>query len=122
LYLRSLTPQQAAGKRVPEFGEANALAGFKVHWDLITGAESIFVGATHGIYRKVYDEMIRGNIQWIKENEIDTTFGRPIAMTNCNDTLYCSVDYGNPDTPGMNGGLFKRVDGTKPSWELVYSN
>ncbi|MBL7112562.1 MAG: hypothetical protein ISS19_11560 [Bacteroidales bacterium] len=27
--MRSLTPQQATGKRVSEFGEANALAGFK---------------------------------------------------------------------------------------------
>jgi hypothetical protein len=56
--------------------------------------------------------------------QIDTThelrgMGRVMAMTECNGDLYAAagVDIVGTDTVG---GLYKRIDGANPSWQLVY--
>lgn len=65
------------------------------------------------------------NSPWVVDTSvIDTTQemygnGRVMAMCVCNGDLYASagVDLLGTDTVG---GLYRRIDGVNPSWELVY--
>ena len=93
-----------------------------IHKDYVTGAQYLVIGAANGgIFKGVYDPNVVGKIRWVGGNEVNTQFGRPQSMTVCKDTLYASFDYGGLTVTGQTGGLFKRIDGTTPSWQQVYT-
>jgi hypothetical protein len=93
-----------------------------IHRDKVTGIQYLFIGAGVGnIYKGVYDPSAETKIRWIEGNELDFDAGRVQSMTICNDTLYAAFGYGDNQSAGDVGGLFKRVDGENPKWELVYS-
>jgi hypothetical protein len=108
--------------RVPdsERGFASCRA-MKVHLDQVTGMEYLFVGAAcGGIYKGVYDPSASGHIRWMVGDEMDASFGRVHSMCVCNGSLYVSFDYGGLTVQNQRGGIYRRIDGERPTWERVY--
>ncbi len=99
---------------------STGIRSFAMHIDKVTGKQYLFGGMSDGdIIKAQYNPDKNG---WL---EIDSTrelrgMGRVMAMCECNGDLYASagVDIVAGDTIG---GLFRRIDGTNPSWELVYT-
>jgi hypothetical protein len=91
---------------------------FASHRDSVTGVHHIFAGVSAGrIYRGVYDPAAPGRLRWDAEPELSGT-GRPMCMAEANGALYAAC--GIKDDSPQSGGLFRRVDGAHPKWELVY--
>jgi hypothetical protein len=106
---------------------------FGSHIDKVTGIHSIFAGMNRGgIYRGSYDSTAPGGISW--ETQAERTaitgyntagkvydFSRILCFAECNGDLYMASRI-TLDTAGqpVDGGLYRRLDGTKPSWQLVY--
>ena len=91
---------------------------FAAHRDKVTGIHHIFAGVACGrIYRGVYDPAASGRIRWSAEPELSGT-GRPMCMIEADGVLYAACGV-KDDTP-QSGGLFRRLDGPQPKWEMVY--
>jgi len=91
---------------------------FGLHVDKVTGVQHIFAGVSNGrIFRGVYDPAAPGRLRWFPEPELSGT-GRPMCMAEAGGVLYaaCGIKSDAPDS----GGLFRRIDGRNPKWELVY--
>ncbi len=94
------------------------------HRDLRTGADTAFAGNNrYGIYAGVYDQRAPGHIRWSAHPELNlyaatTPFPglggrlRVTSFAECNGILYAAVGQ----------QIYRRVDGTRPRWELVYTN
>lgn len=99
-------------------GEAG-VRSFALHTDKVSGKQYLFAGISAGsIVKAEYTGIAPGFIS------IDTTqelqgLGRVMAMCVCNGDLYASagVDLVGTDTVG---GLYRRIDGINPAWQLVY--
>jgi len=89
------------------------------HVDEITGIHHVFAGiATSALYRGGYDSNVPGFIVWDPVPELYGT-QRMISAAEANGDLYITVGTnGNPDD--TDGGLFRRIDGSEPRWELIY--
>jgi predicted AlkP superfamily pyrophosphatase or phosphodiesterase len=112
------------GPRIPvtERGFASVRA-MKLHRDRVTGREYLFVGAAcGGLYKVVYDPSAPGRVRWVESDELDKSYGRIHSMCICNGSLYVSADYGGLTVQSQSGGVFRRIDGTKPTWERIYRN
>lgn len=104
---------------------ASALPGFRrgirslcTHVDQLTGVHHIFAGLSRGqIVAGAYDPDAPGRLVWAEDAELSGT-GRVIAMVEANGVLYaaCGIDSDEPSS----GGLFRRIDGRDPHWELVW--
>ena len=91
---------------------------FASHRDKVTGIHHIFAGVSCGrIYRGVYDPDAPGRLRWHAEPELSGT-GRPMCMAEAEGVLYAAC--GIKDDSPQSGGLFRRVDGPQPRWEMVY--
>jgi hypothetical protein len=91
---------------------------FASHRDKVTGIHHIFAGVSRGqIYRGVYDPVAPGRLRWHSEPELSGT-GRPMCMAEADGVLYAAC--GIKDESPQSGGLFRRVDGPYPKWEMVY--
>ena len=109
-------------------GQAHSAWGTEVralvdHVDRVTGVHCVFVAATEGlIYRGVYDSAVAGGIAWDAEPEYRRPSTMPVqrvpASCEAGGVLYVSLEM-DPKAPGT-GGVFRRVDGSKPRWEHVY--
>ena len=81
------------------------------HRDSVTGVDRVFAGAyPGGIYSGVYDATISGNIRWDKTSEFSGYEDRVMSFGECNGELYVAIK----------PAIYKRVDGTIPSWVKVY--
>ena len=94
------------------------IRSFCTHLDRSTDTQSLFGGGhTKGaIYRAVYDVNAPGRLRWLPEAELSGT-GRVMAMTEADGVLYAAC--GIKDDSPYSGGLFRRIDGENPRWELV---
>jgi len=109
---------------------ARSLASYR---DKVTGVHHIFAGLNHGgIYRGSYDRSVPGGIRWDPRPERIAKalpgqgrriydYSRVLCFAECNGDLYMAArittdETGNP----VDGGLYRRVDGPSPRWELVY--
>ncbi|MFZ4543589.1 MAG: T9SS type A sorting domain-containing protein [Saprospiraceae bacterium] len=95
------------------------IRSFAVHSDKVTGKQFLFGGLTAGsIVKAQYDESAEGLLVVDPKQELSGQ-GRVMAMCECNGDLYAAagVDVIGKDTLG---GLYRRIDGTNPSWQLVY--
>jgi hypothetical protein len=101
----------------------SSVRAMKLHRDQVTGREYLFVGAAcGGLYKVVYDPSAPGRVRWIESDELDKSYGRIHSLCICNGSLYVSADYGGLLVQNQSGGVFRRVDGAKPTWERVYRN
>jgi len=91
---------------------------FASHRDKVTGIHHIFAGVSYGrIYRGVYDPGAPGRLRWHTEPELSGT-GRPMCMAEADGVLYAACGIKDDTLPS--GGLYRRVDGPQPKWEMVY--
>jgi hypothetical protein len=82
-----------------------------LHRDRVTGVDRVFAGAyPGGIYSGVYDASVPGNIRWDKAPEFFDYEERVMSFGECNGELYVAIK----------PAIYKRVDGTTPSWVKVY--
>lgn len=109
------------------------IRSFGSHVDKVTGVHHLFAGLNlGGIHRGSHDPAAPGGIRWEatpeRTAEAQTGKGRRIydysrvlCFAECNGDLYMAArittgEDGNP----VDGGLYRRVDGLMPSWELVH--
>ncbi|NWG14899.1 MAG: hypothetical protein HXY20_15370 [Acidobacteria bacterium] len=106
---------------------------FGSHLDKVTGIHHIFAGLNCGrIYRGSYDPSERGCIRWEAQPERTAAvlpgkgrkiydYSRVLCFAEGNGDLYIAARI-TTDKNGkpIDGGLYRRVDGHKPFWELVY--
>ena len=100
--------------------KASGIRSFKTHTDKVTGKQWLFCGVSEGnIIKAAYDPDREGKLIFDATQELQN-LGRIMAMCECNGDLYAAagVDFVNgKDTVG---GLYRRIDGANPTWELVY--
>jgi len=103
------------------------------HMDKVTGVHVIFAGLNRGpIHAGAYDPAVPGGIRWQEQPERTVTtqyrsdgkvydYSRVLCFAECNGDLYMAsritLDAANQPA---DGGLYRRVDGAKPEWRLVY--
>jgi hypothetical protein len=110
-------------------GDVRALA---MHEDAKTGRQYLFAGGGDGVvYRAAYEPMAPAGLTWEPDPGLPKT-ARLVSFAECAGALY--VAGGLVENNGVNpargevaaddlrrdGGLFRRVDGPAPRWELVY--
>lgn len=92
---------------------------FGAHIDAVTGIHHVFAGVSYGqIQRGAYDPAAPGRLRWEAEAELTGT-GRVMAFAECNGVLYAATGLEKRGKT-ITGGLFRRIDGEQPRWELVY--
>jgi hypothetical protein len=116
------TRDDATGKwteTVAVEGLRGGLRSFSTHMDKVTGVQYLFGGATKSgsIFRAVYDSATPGKLRWHKAPELSGT-GRMMCMAEADGVLYAAG--GIQDETPLSGGLFRRVDGERPRWELLW--
>jgi hypothetical protein len=80
--------------------------------DPVTGVDRVFAGTSpNGIYGGAYDPAQPGKVAWDDEPELSKYENRPMAFAVCNGALHVAI---KPH-------LYRRIDGAKPRWELVYT-
>ncbi len=97
----------------------SGIRSFHIHTDKVTGLQWLFCGVSEGnIIKAAYDTTDGGKLIFDVREEL-SNLGRVMAMCECNGELYAAagVDVVAGDTLG---GLYRRVDGFAPAWELVY--
>jgi len=115
------TRDDADGNWVASPAPGAASGGFRsfcTHVDAVTKVQYLFGGGTTGsILIAVYDAAAPGHIRWLETPELTGT-GRVMCMTEADGVLYaaCGIKTEEP----LSGGLFRRVDGDKPRWELLW--
>ena len=106
---------------------------FGSHVDKVTGVHHFFAGLNRGgIHRGCYDPTGPGGIRWEAQPERTAAalpgkgrriydYSRVLCFAECNGDLYMAarITTGEDGKP-VDGGLYRRVDGPNPSWELVY--
>jgi CubicO group peptidase (beta-lactamase class C family) len=117
-----------------EISDGNlGVRSFGSHVDKVTGVHHLFAGLNRGgIHRGSYDPAAPGGIRWepLPERTAEAQTGkgrriydysRVLCFAECNGDLYMAsrITTGEDGKP-VDGGLYRRVDGPKPSWELVH--
>jgi hypothetical protein len=109
------------------------IRSFGSHVDKATGVHHLFAGLNRGgIHRGSYDPTAPGGIRWepTPERAAEAQKGkgrriydwsRVLCFAECNGDFYMAArittdEGGKP----VDGGLYRRVDGLEPSWELAY--
>jgi hypothetical protein len=84
----------------------------------VTGVDRVIVAVTNGnVYTGVFDRSLPSCIRWERKPELSGRAGRIMSYGEANGQAYLAVDI-TPDQP-KNGGLFRRLDGPKPTWEWL---
>jgi hypothetical protein len=116
------TRDDAAGtwtETVAVEGLRGGIRSFCTHEDKATGVQHLFGGGTKGvIFRASCDPGVAGKLRWHKEPELSGT-GRVMCMAEADGFLYAAAGIDSDEDP-FSGGLFRRVDGGKPRWELLW--
>jgi hypothetical protein len=97
------------------------IRSFAKHTDKVTGKQWLFCGITEGsVIKAGYDPSSTGFLRIDPTKELEN-LGRVMAMTVCDGDLYAAagVDLINNGADTV-GGLYRRIDGTNPTWQLVY--
>jgi len=92
---------------------------FKIHTDKVTLKQWLFCGVAEGnVIKAGYNPNSPGFL-FIDTAKEMRNLGRVMAMTVCNGDLYAAagLDIIGTDTIG---GLYRRIDGVNPVWQLVY--
>jgi hypothetical protein len=106
---------------------------FGLHVDKATGVNHLFAGLNRGnIHRGSYDPTAPGGIRWESQPERTAEaqtgkgrriydYSRVLCFAECNGDLYMASRITlDPNGQPVDGGLYRRLDGPQPSWQLVY--
>jgi hypothetical protein len=108
---------------IAEMPRGGGVRSFCTHVDKVTGIQCLFGGTTFhdglsgSIFRAVYDPAASGKLRWDKDSELSGT-GRVMCFAEADGVLYAAA--GIKDETPLSGGLFRRVDGNTPRWELLW--
>ena len=110
---------------VVQKGLRGGLRSFCVHTDSHSGVPYLFAGSatyaggpcTGSIFRGVYDPAAPGKLRWAAEPEMSGT-GRVMGMAEADGVLFAACGIRSEEK--QSGGLFRRIDGEHPHWELVW--
>ena len=119
------TRDDASGKwneSMVQGGLRGGLRSFCTHLDAVTKVQYLLGGSggfagTGSVFRAVHDLAAPGHILWHEAPELSGV-GRVMCMAEANGVLYAACGI-KSETPSS-GGLFRRVDGEKPRWELLW--
>lgn len=114
------TRDDATGKWTKTVVVEGVIGGFRsfgMHLDKVTGVQYLFGGVPRGIFKAVYDPAAPGKLRWNNEPELSGT-GRIMCFAEADGVLYAAA--GIKSESPLSGGLFRRVDGEKPHWELLW--
>jgi hypothetical protein len=108
------------------------IRSFGSYIDKVTGVHSIFAGANQGgVYRGAYDPAAPGGIRWegrservlagsSGQNQKVYDYSRVLCFAEANGELYMAARIADDESGRpSDGGLYRRVDGPEPRWELV---
>jgi hypothetical protein len=113
--------REATGRWTQSPSASRYRGGFRslaLHADSKTQREYLFGGTTRGaIFRAAYDPATSGGFRWSATPELEGV-GRVMALAVANERLYaaCGIESDASDS----GGLFVRLDGAEPTWELIW--
>jgi arylformamidase len=89
------------------------------HVDTVTGVHMVLAGMKDGlVVRGVYDAAVPGRIKWDSAPEFVSASSNRVqtgVVANKVAHVASAPEVGKP------GGLFRRVDGASPKWELAYT-
>lgn len=96
------------------------IRSFATHRDRRTGVDRVFAGnSPRGIFSGVYDPRVAGYIRWAAAPELDLAADsgagfhvRISSFAESGGSLYAAVGQ----------QIYRRIDGTEPRWELIYTN
>jgi len=113
------TREDATGewRRARPLTVRGGIRSFCTHRDRVTGIHHLFAGLRGFIVRGAYDCEAPGELSFAAEPELSGT-GRVMAMVEANGVLYAAGGIASDEE--QSGGLFRRIDGPKPRWELVW--
>jgi hypothetical protein len=94
------------------------------HVDRVTGVHHVFAGLNDGrVYRGAYDSAAPAGLRWepTPERNVATARSRVMSFAECDGDLYMTARIDDdPSGQPVDGGLYRRVDGAAPRWELVH--
>lgn len=90
------------------------------HIDRVTGVHLVFAGtATGQIYSGAYDASAPGRIVWNSVPELSAGANRRFFCAAEANGVIHAANEPTANDPNL-GGLYKRIDGANPTWQLVY--
>ena len=96
------------------------IRSFLIHTDKGTDRQWLFCGMVEGsIIKAAYDPTAQGFLRFDTTHEL-RDMGRVMAMCECNGDLYVAAGVDLINGADTVGGLYRRIDGESPTWELVY--
>jgi hypothetical protein len=104
---------------IVELPNEAGIRSFCIHTDKVTGKQWLFCGITEGSIAKVAYNPNATNLLEVDPTLELSGLGRVMAMTLCNGDLYAAAGVELVGATTV-GGLYRRIDGTNPTWELVY--
>jgi hypothetical protein len=117
-WLRTVIAPEQQSNSVYKKGFSTEVRMIVDHIDKVTGVHHVFACTNQGkIHRGAYDPVAPGRIAWERHPELDDRLRRTSSGGEANGDLYVSIGMDASDLE--NGGLFRRIDGTEPSWERV---
>jgi hypothetical protein len=96
------------------------------HVDRVTKVHHVFAGIHNGtaggrIYKGSYDPSAPNRLVWDASPEIANLGGRVSGFAQANGVLYATVGLALDGATGaIQGGLYRRIDGSTPRWERVW--
>jgi hypothetical protein len=110
-----LAGRWATTELAPRGGGARS---FATHLDKVTGVHCVFAGTSGGrILRGTCQPGATRAIRWDPEPEHLGT-GRVMCFAECDGALYAAC--GLKKAAPHDGGLYRRIDGPRAKWDLVY--
>jgi len=113
-------------------GSPGDVRALQMHTDRLTRRQYLFAGCGDGkVYRGAYDPLVPGQLRWEQDPGLPKT-ARLVCLTECDGSLFVAggLVENNGETPSRGrvtadeirreGGLYRRIDGDKTRWELVY--
>jgi hypothetical protein len=119
IWVRNDNTNQWYKNNVFQLPNEAGIRSFAIHTDKVTKKQYLFGGLTVGsIIKAQYNGSAIGFLNVDTTQELNGQ-GRVMAMCVCNGDLYAAagVDVVGQDTVG---GLYRRIDGANPIWQLVY--
>jgi hypothetical protein len=119
IWVRNDNTNQWYKNNVFQLPSEAGIRSYVVHKDKITNKEYLFAGLSTGsIVKAQYNANAAGLINVDTTQELSGQ-GRVMAMCVCNGDLYAAAGVAIVGIDTV-GGLYRRIDGINPTWQLVY--
>lgn len=97
--------------------ESSYIRHMGLYEDKVTGIQHVFAAGVTAVVRGAYNPALPGKLEW-QAIEITGPM-RMLSSTICNGDYYIGFAT-DGDSTNNSGGIFKRNDGTSPTWSFIY--